>query len=356
MNLLQNIKMRMASYLAILMLLSCGGSGLKPISNSIKKIVVGTLREGDVSTPVSWGDNSVAFLSTSKNAGQVRAVKQVGDQIYIVGGLRNSNGLGLATYWVSGIPIRVGEENFESFANEMAIVNNEHIFVGYSKNVFGGTDAVLWEKSILVKLTDGLVDTMGEATGICVIDGISYISGWVTEKVEIAPNTYHFTPVAKLWRNGVPQNLSIPGLEEGVATAVASNGNDIYVSGYISASNGISNPYSAVYWKNGEMIVLPGGRFGAKALSIVLFSGQLYITGFVNEGGANIAALWVDGRLQLLSDGRDHATAQSIAFFGKDIVCAGTIGGKAVTWDNGMINYLPPVGSNSQAFGVLLMK
>jgi hypothetical protein len=107
--------------------------------------------------------------------------------------------------------------------------------------------------------------------------------------------------VAKLWKNGVAQNLT-DGTRSAYAHSVYVSGNDVYVAGYEMNKN-----YCKAYEEYKEF---------------------------------SIATLWKNGMAQRLTDGTKNSKAYSVYISGKDVYVGGDEDGIAKIWKNGVVQNL----------------
>lgn len=114
---------------------------------------------------------------------------------------------------------------------------------------------------------------------------------------------------------------------------------DVYVAGY--AGNRAVNV--AMYWKNGLPQALTDGTRNAKALSVYVADGDVYVAGGQsNVSGVDVATYWKNGVEVALTDGTADAMAESIVVSGSDVYVAGyqslpSQGGDVITyWKNGI--------------------
>lgn len=140
--------------------------------------------------------------------------------------------------------------------------------------------------------------------------------------------------IAAYWKNGIITKVSDSTLNAG-AYAIAVNGSDIYVVGYISTS--LTTNHIAVYWKNGVMTKLTDGSTFAYANSIAVKGSTVYVGGMVTNGnGKYVATLWKNNTPTNLADGTTDSFLNAIAVNGNDVYAAGTDKGTAMLWKNGI--------------------
>ena len=102
---------------------------------------------------------------------------------------------------------------------------------------------------------------------------------------------------AKLWKNGVPTNLT-GGTNEAEARSVFVSGTDVYVAGY--EKNG--TPDVAKLWKNGVVTnIAVGACSGANASGVFVSGSDVYISGSVDDCTNDIPTVWKNGIATSLS-------------------------------------------------------
>lgn len=154
-----------------------------------------------------------------------------------------------------------------------------------------------------------------------------YVAGTVHDTLR---KTYQ----AVYWKNGTALMLT-NGTKDSGANSIAVQGNDIYVSGYIKASNG---KYVACYWKNGTKVDLADSSLNSSAGSIAFIGNDVYIAGSID----NRAVYWKNGTAFNLSttNGASSAAANDITIAGADVYIAGSEdgynGSSAIYWRNGV--------------------
>lgn len=166
-----------------------------------------------------------------------------------------------------------------------------------------------------------------------------YVAGWESNGTVI---------VARLWKNGEATSLS-DGVRDGVATGVAVDGQDVYVSGFLENADG---SHVATYWKNGTPVALSDGTGDARAWAIAVQDGDVYVVGRRMLGNKAVPTLWKNGAPTSLSERSGEADAFGLAISGGDVYVAGfevaitgtpegfVVAPVAMLWKNGVATAL----------------
>jgi glutamate synthase domain-containing protein 3 len=120
-------------------------------------------------------------------------------------------------------------------------------------------------------------------------------------------------------------------------TAITISGSDLYITGFQSIYMGDSY---AVYWLNGQQIILPKTNENAYAKAIAVFGSNVYIAG--NDG--NDAVYWLNGQQIILPKTNENANAIAIAISGSNVYIIGWDGNEQVYWLNDQRIILPKAG------------
>ncbi|MDR2543637.1 MAG: hypothetical protein LBC80_09375 [Treponema sp.] len=121
------------------------------------------------------------------------------------------------------------------------------------------------------------------------------------------------------WKDGEFFPLGFPeGGLESVANSIFVYEGSVYVAGYCDIMINSDIIRHAVYWKNGEIVLLPSQGFIAEAHSIVVSEGSVYVAGTYR--GTPIACYWKDG---VRTDISGFRCAKAIAVSGSNIHIAG---------------------------------
>jgi len=170
-----------------------------------------------------------------------------------------------------------------------------------------------------------------------------YVAGYET-------NDSSLKSVATYWKNGVPEYLT-DGTYEARATSIYVFEGDVYVAG---CEDNEFKKSVAKYWKNGNPIVLTDGTHSAIIMSIFVSDGDVYAAGSeLNDSTKNVAKYWKNGSPIELSAGSKHASAQSIFVANGDVHVAGysnensrpQISQNVMYWKNGVPEILNEEGS-----------
>ena len=134
---------------------------------------------------------------------------------------------------------------------------------------------------------------------------------------------------AVFFKNGDMQLL--PGGYSTVANSVFVAGDDVYIVG----CDQTPVKQTAMLWKNGQRQNLTLLSEWNEANSLYVSDGDVYIAGYESIGGKRVAVLWKNGTPQKLSDGKSDAVANSVYVSGSDVYVAGYGSDGAVLWKNG---------------------
>ena len=162
---------------------------------------------------------------------------------------------------------------------------------------------------------------------------------------------------AKLWKNGLPINLS-NGNTRAIANSVFVTGNDVYIVGS-EGLPAISSFDSAVIWKNGTKAYLTGGGVSSASANSIFISGtDIYVA------GALVAEpiVWKNGvPLNSFAPSNPYifGNASSVFISGNDVYASGTGGTSPYPstvlrfWKNGIsttIANMPNQNGNAKIF------
>jgi len=338
-------------------LISCKKSGQKPAPATVTGIFV-TGIVASASSPLSaayWQNNNPTVLpgNYSQAAGSAIAVTGNGN-IYVAGYEYVASKASpdtirsVATYWANNIPIGLADSTKSSWATGICIYNGDVYVTGVIASS-NGTNAACWKNGLPVPLKLSSDITSSEALGVTVSNGDVYVVG----------NT--FTPsnaYVTYWKNGVQYKVTSPGTYAR-ATAIAVNGQDIYIAGNYGEFQ-----TSAAYWKNGVLTVLTGSNVNAATSAIQVQNNNVYISGIIApvvdgqlyylpysfiywKNGSVVNTDWANYSAERLSVG-------AMAVVDTNVYVAGCNGTLPVYWNNGKMTSLS--ASQGTASGIAVVR
>ena len=176
-----------------------------------------------------------------------------GSDVFVAGyGAISGNAHDFAIYWKDGSPVFLTDGTQEAVAESIFVDGSDVYVAGWDGGV-----AEYWKNGVAVPLNVFDGTNGAEAWSIVVSEGDVYVAGWEYITTQISPTETYTTPVAMLWTNGVPTELSDP-LAFGIAHSIFLSGGDIYVAGNTCQENQGPGCDLVTYWKNGTPVVLPG--------------------------------------------------------------------------------------------------
>jgi len=183
------------------------------------------------------------------------------------------------------------------------------------------------------------------ATSIAVDGNDVYVSG---EEGDLFITKHN---KAKYWKNG--QEVLLTGATGAGAASITVSGGDVYVAGHEISGNKME----VKYWKNGQPVILSNKSKYGDANCIAVVNGNVYVAGYEGEENHFVAKLWKNGQ-ELLLAGDNHSMANSIAVQGDDIYVAGweENGSAAVAkyWKNGQPVALTNGSEPALAYGIAI--
>ncbi len=197
-------------------------------------------------------------------------------------------------------------------------------------------------------------DVKGKSTasGVSYSNGNIYVSGFDTPD--------GFNRRALYWKNSQKVELT-DGSTDALAYCIASDGDDVYVGGYIQDANN-KREGAAVIWKNGVAQKLTGEGVLAKVTRIVIDGGHVYAAGAYRDQVAETSwqgAIWIDGELTLFTEPKAVDVAGLYVKDGQWIVNGNmTLDDniQAHNWySDGTVENLSPKASLCQGLGVTML-
>lgn len=221
-----------------------------------------------------WKNGSEVILEGSPKGAAARSITVVDGDVYVAGNEREGSHE-IAKYWVNGTPVAL--TNGESYADavSIAVADGDVHVAGYEVND-SLQIAKYWVNGTPVELTDGEIHA--EARSIAVADGDVLVAGYIHDGM---------AQTAVYWKNG--EAVALGTSPHATANAIFVADGDVYV-----AVTDMSGPnYVAKYWKNDTPVVLTDGAFPARANSIFVDRGNVYVAGASES--ETIATYWKNG-------------------------------------------------------------
>jgi len=212
--------------------------------------------------------------------------------------------------FVSGTDVYIVGYEFSKGGSKYLIYPNIFLSFSFGESENKGKEiAKLWKNGVEQELSDGKNDTRAES--VFVSDGNVYAVGNGEDNKGIWNS--------KLWKNGEEQNF-ING-ERMWTRSIFVLESDVYVVGNEENKDSIR---VAKLWKNGVEQILSDGKRNAYANSIFVLENDVYIVGYEeNEDTERVAKLWKNGVEQILSDGKHKTSVESVFVFGDDVYIVG---------------------------------
>jgi Bacterial surface proteins containing Ig-like domains len=243
----------------------------------------GTKDDGSgISIALLWKNGTLEHLSDGTKDVQAKAVFVKGDDVYIVGnevGTKNKVFL-----WKNGVQTILPSTNNYAEANSVFVTANDDVYVvGYDES------PAVWKNG---KREDANGTRTTSLQSIFIRNDKIYYTGYETD------SDYVVNPI--IWNNNIDSKLSKGDYADSdiyTHSIFVDNNDNIFVAG-----SKASSPKRAVYWKNGEMVLLNNGY---KAADIAVLNNTIYVVGYTQSGFGPFvqkkAALWINDELQNLT-------------------------------------------------------
>lgn len=280
-------------------------------------------KKQDTSTPVTPPDPTDTTIIKTDPI-------DVGSNVYIAG-VELTDSFFTLKYWNNGKAFTIDSVRPFSTATERAwpssiFVSGSDIYITALSAKNDGTNSAVgkyWKNGVATIVTDTL--QRGTLNSVFVSNNDVYMAGNETSQVN---------NLVAYWKNGVAVPL-INGPIPGSANSVFVSGNDVYVAGNERIRQ-LQDNTSAVYWKNGNRIILSNDSIeSAEATSVFVSGSDVFVSGDVYTGTHIEAVYWKNGVRTILSfnDSLDeHTTAIGVS--GNDVYIAGHAGYVAKYWKN----------------------
>lgn len=219
---------------------------------------------GDIKEKAAyWKNGQAHYLTCSDPTSTATCIAVVGNDVY-VGGNGSTNGDNVyPRYWKNGQEIILPRHIFlgseaATYVTNIAVVDNDVYVIG--RAVY---EPVYWKNGQKV---NAINNDLQRVVAIKELNGDVYAIGAKDKQ-------------AAYWKNGQTKVLSS---EESMATAIAIDGNDVYVAGILGGYEnknmypGYGNGGTGYLWKNGVQQKLENDVY---PFSIAVSAGDIYITG-----------------------------------------------------------------------------
>lgn len=203
--------------------------------------------------------------------------------------------------------------------DKVYIAVNEQIDFTWVPRIYG-------PDKVIMEMTDGKKDAQVKDIAIDAQQNLHAVGFHMNSKGVLS---------AVYWKNSTPVFLT-DSTESvfSVATSIAISGNDVYISGYTQKEG----KEIAVYWKNQEITELTQGLTHANATDIFVSGNDVYVTGFEKHTkGYSEARIWKNGTAENLTNGTN---ATSIFVSNSSVYVAGDFYGKGKYWQDGVYKSL----------------
>ena len=281
------------------------------------------------------------LIGTENRTAKAYSIYVSGSDVYAAGEIE-----GVATIWKNGEPKYLTGNIFGSSANSVYVSGSDIYVAGEERsgdfmNSWGQRHSVakLWKNGIVQNLSD--VTKSSTASSVYVSGNDVYVAG--TDEWNVT-----------LWKNGEAQFLTRGGANSKYSVYVS--GEDVYVAGI---KDNINAGYGLTVWKNGEAqnLTLSGGSYNNGYHSVFVSNGDVYVAAFKydEERDLHIATLWKNGVAQNLTDVTDgDSSSESVFVSGCNVYVAGysVESEKAMLWKNGEVQIL----GNGFAYSVFVVE
>ena len=265
---------------------------------------------------------AITILSACKKDNKANQVKSSPADVYLAGYIRAANSNSVASYWKNDTLHELADSSNNSSAWAIVVNSNDVYVLGNRYNPNGG-GFTYWKNGVPTDVNSGTFSISGRS--MAVQNGNVYVAG-------VGLNN-----PAAYWLNGTEMPLNTSGYHGAFASAIAVNGNDVYVVGYAITNAGVI----AILWKNSIPTVL-ANTTNSFATDIIISENDIYVAGTISGS----AAYWKNGVAKILSQNSGViSSAYGIAVNGTDVYLTGytTIPGSnpiPTLWKNGATEYL----------------
>lgn len=198
-----------------------------------------------------------SFFSACKKPSQPTPMNGLTTDVYVAG-VTSTQALNYACYWKNDTAIILGPAGVNSYASDIAVLNNDVYVAGYLEQVLGSTiKPAIWKNGVLKVLSQ----TAGYTSSTTVHNGIVYAVG---EFINATGQSRAF-----LWNSGTETLVELNS-----SNIKADAYNISYYSGEQIVTGHINN--QAAFWINGNPTTITDPNFASSNIGGVVVSGGAY--------------------------------------------------------------------------------
>lgn len=263
-----------------------------------------------------------------KGASRITSILVSDTSVYMAG---PSNASGV--YWKNGTPVSVANA---SEIDYLTLSGTDVYGVGFDN----GGNIAYWDGNHEISLNNTMPAGIGYSvglTGIAVSGSDVYITGSLFF-IQMPGDTSYYGNSAVYWKNGginYLNNHGYGGVYYPSTSGLALSGRDLYVAGNINID--ADTMAWCGYWKDSVKVSLVSrsGNNYASASAVAVSGNDVYVTGTMVSAGGFSAVYWKNGNMVTLASG-GQATAITIS--GSDVYVLGSDSeGNTVVWKNGIL-------------------
>lgn len=298
--------------------------------------ILGAQSNGIPDMPAYWKNGAPVLLEDTNLFPETIAIS--GADVYIGGWDRG----GITVYYKNNIRNVFDDAIFPN-ASLGLLVSGEDV---YMTGVGNGSTSY-WKNNLPVEVDWDLgagaqVQSSGPAiaSAVTVSGNDIYFTGQVVDTIA---NNGIYVPMAAYWKNGMLNFLDRYAVYA-QPTGIVVVGSNVYISAnkrnYLSADGTFTmgGADTAMYWANGVPVILGAGYSN----SIFVSNGDVYVSGTTVDGSA---VYWKNGNQVILAP---NANTKGIVVIDNDVYVAGNLGYRyGVYWKNGVVDTLCMNGSVS---------
>jgi hypothetical protein len=320
------------SLFSVVALFSCTKDSQSHQSQASKDVyILGAQYINFPEIPTYWKNGSPVLLADTNLNPESIAVS--GSDIYVGGWDR-----GAITVYYKNNTRNVFDDAIFSNASMGLTVSGEDIYMTGVAN--STATASYWKNNLPVEVDWALgAGAQVQSSGTAVASAVAvsgddiYFAGQVVDTIA---NNRIYVPMAAYWKNGKINFLDRSAVYA-QPTGIAIESSNVYISAnktnYLSADGTFTMGGSdtAMYWVNGVSVILGAGYSN----SIFVSNGDVYVCGTTLDGSA---VYWKNGNQVILAP---NANTKGIVVVDNDVYVAGNLGYRyGVYWKNGVVDTL----------------